>query len=266
MRARGVLLYGVAAVVGITGATLIYAPAGIAAWMVGKASNGSVAIVEPYGTFWRGGGDLVVQGARGPLRVPGFSWAVQPGRLWRGELAAAVRAQGPDINGSAELGRSVQGVALRRVLIHAPIRLLAANVPVLQPLGPSGGLTLRTDALTVDASAVTGSADVLIEHAESARYGTLGDYRIALDGMANGAALTVTTLHGPLHVEGSGEVNLAGQLRFRGRASADESERERFGPVLAFIGVPRPDGSVPLEWPLSGAGNGLRGTPVVSAN
>ena len=265
MAARPILIYAAAAIFGVGGASVAYAPASIAAWLVAKSSGGTVTIAQPSGTLWAGSGDVIVQSAQGIVRVPHFSWTLMPGRLWRGELAAAVLAEGPEISGSAEIGRTPSGLWLRNMQITAPLTLLTGSVAALQPLGASGRLTARTAAVDVSASAVSGSADVLIEHAQSARYGTLGDYRIALEGATEVAKLNVTTLHGPLHIDGNGELSLGGQLRFRGQASVDAADRERFNPILSFIGVPRPDGSVPLEWPLSGAGS-LRGAPVVSVN
>ena len=44
-----------------------------------------------------------------------------------------------------------------------------------------------------------------------------------------------------------------GALRFAGAASADAPARNRLLPALALLGRPGPDGSVPLQWPLSEA-------------
>jgi general secretion pathway protein N len=158
------------------------------------------------------------------------------------------------------VSRGVSGISLRNTQINVPVALLCRGIPVLNPFSPTGRLTVRTSAVDVKASAISGSADVLIEEAQAARLGALGDYRVALEGTAEGATLNVSTLRGPLRISGSGDVTLSGQVRFKGQASVDASERERFAPALLFIGVPRADGSVPLEWPLSGAAGARRGS------
>jgi general secretion pathway protein N len=265
MKARQVLLYGIAAVVGVAGASAIYAPASVAAWLVARGTSEEVTIGEPTGTLWTGAGNVLVRSPQGALSIPGFSWDIELGYLWRGEIAARVRADGPQIAGAAEVGRGPHSVWLRNAEVHAPLELLSGGLAALQPLGPSGRLTLRATSLGVNAPAVTGAADLLLENAQSVRYGSLGDYRVAVQGAPDGALLNVSTLKGPLHIQGNGEMSVDGALRFRGQASVDEADRARFNPVISFIGVPRPDGSVPLEWPLSGAGE-LPVAPVMSAN
>jgi len=262
---RRFLMYAAAATVGIAGATLVYAPASLAAWLVAHSTNGSVTIDQPSGTVWSGSGDLLIRIGRGTLQVPNLSWSVRPASLLIGDLAASVRADGPEVTGTADVDVTPSTIAVHSARIGAPLSAAAAGLPVVQSLGASGQLTLRTDGLSIKGPAVEGAAEVLVEKAQSARYGSLGDYRIALGGAASGATVQVTTLRGPLHISGSGDVSPAGELRFNGEMSADADARERFVPVLSFLGAPRADGSVTLEWPLSGTG-ALRGAPVVSAN
>jgi hypothetical protein len=258
-RLRHLSMYVLAGGLGIAGATVARAPASLVAWLVSSGSGGRVAIESPSGSFWAGQGDLVVQTAEGPVRVPNLSWTISAGRMWLGELAATLRAAGPEIAGSAEVMRGFHSVSFRNAQINAPMELFCRGLPGLSSLHPSGRLTIRASAIDVNPAAINGSADVLIEDAQAARFGSLGDYRVAFEGIGDGATLSVTTLRGPLHIVGNGDVTLSGQLRFRGQASVDPAQRARFAPALSFIGVPRPDGSVPLQWPLSGAMSGPSG-------
>ena len=90
VRVRHVLLYVLAAGLGVAGATVVRAPASFAAWLVSSGSGGRVAIEGASGSFWAGQGDLVVRTAEGAVRVPNLSWRISAGRIWLGEVAAAV--------------------------------------------------------------------------------------------------------------------------------------------------------------------------------
>lgn len=247
-----VLLYVLVAGLSVVVASVVYAPASLAAWLVSSGTGGRIVIDQASGSFWAGEGDLLVHTGSGALRIPNFSWTILANRIWRGELAAAIHAAGPDIAGSVEVARGLHGFSLRNTKVDAPVGLFFRGIPALDPFRPSGRLTFSAAAISLNPPAVNGSADLLIEDAQANRLGSLGDYRVALQGAQEGATLNITTLRGPLHIVGSGDLTLTGDVRFRGEASVEPSERERFAPVLSFIGIPRPDGSVPLQWPLSG--------------
>jgi general secretion pathway protein N len=64
----------------------------------------------------------------------------------------------------------------------------------------------------------------------------LGAYRIEVVGSGEQAKVTMSTLSGPLHLDGNGVWNARSGMRFTAEALADEPERARLLPLLGLLG------------------------------
>jgi len=101
--------------------------------------------------------------------------------------------------------------------------LIALGAP-LNTLLPSGTLQARWPALRLPYRAGAPAGELLtLEWADAAsalsRVQPLGHYRLALAGMADRSMhLTLSTLSGPLQMQGSGSLHPRNGLRFEGKA------------------------------------------------
>jgi hypothetical protein len=252
------LLYLSAIALGGVLAFVPRAPAALAGWLLEAASAGALKMERPSGTLWAGTADFAIRAGTQRFTIQNVSWVLEPGTLWRGELAARLSSTGPNLTGALEAGGSASDLWVRNAKLEIAAGPLLSQIPGLSLYGPTGRLVIRSTALSLRPPAVSGSAALLLEHAQSRRLGALGDYQVALEGENGGVQIRLTTLHGPLRLSGEGELTLGGQLRFHGSAIADEASRATLNPVLYYIGRPGPDGAVPLNWPLSGPAAGQR--------
>jgi len=220
---------------------LVLAPAWLGVFLVDRASGGQAVLENPTGTIWRGSSNALVLRAGGSrsLRVAGIRWSFAPARLLHGELAFAVSSTDPNITASGEfgfgLGGSTTAHAARLTMATAAIVPL---VPILDFVQPAGTLHIETDDLKIGSSRFEGQAI-----AEWRSAGTkmspvrpLGDYRINLNGAPDGMTYDVTTLNGPLRIDGKGSWSPSGVRKFAGTARADPPFQPQLVDLLRLIG------------------------------
>ena len=220
---------------------LVLAPAWLGASLVDRSSGGQAALENPSGTVWRGSSNALVLrgGGSRSLRVAGVRWSFAPMRLLHGELAFAVSSTDPNITASGEFGFGLGGTTTAH---GARLTMAAAAivplVPLLDFVQPAGTLHIETDDLRIGGNRVDGQAV-----AEWRGAGTtmspvrpLGDYRINLTGAPDGMAYDVTTLNGPLRIEGKGSWSPTGARKFAGTARADPPFQPQLVDLLRLIG------------------------------
>jgi general secretion pathway protein N len=249
------LAAGAGALLGAVVALVVYAPAAWLAGGVAWASGQRLLLADARGTLWQGSAVLVLTGGADSRDA-----AALPGRLaWRVGLAgtrlAVVARHACCLNGELQL-LVEPGIGRLKVSLPAadgvrgqwPASWLAGLGTPWNTLQLGGWLRLASPGLSVESVQgrwrLDGSAELQFDDVQS-RLSTLprlGSYRIGIagdsaggGGAAAGAAITLSTIEGPLLLSGSGRWAVGG-TRFRGEARADEGAESALNNLLNLIG------------------------------
>ncbi|MDF3839365.1 type II secretion system protein N [Cupriavidus basilensis] len=222
-----------------------------AAWIadgIASQSQRRVLLADADGSLWNGSATLALSAGAGSETatvLPGrLQWSVAFWPLLTGTLRVVVThseaMSGPVALAVTPLGWTVQAGAIRLPAsllegVGAPFNtlrpdgLMRIDWSALQgrffgragepgAAGPNGHLTLRLDQIS---SAVS-------------RLRPLGSYRAEIDWTGAEGKLELTTLAGPLHLQGSG--TLGRQARFEGTANADPDAATQLVGLLSLLG------------------------------
>ncbi len=253
------------ALLGVLFGFVLFAPAAWLAQAVADATQGRLLLADARGTLWRGSAVVVLSGGSGSAQataLPGrLSWKLRP----RGSEFELRARQDCCLAGEQRLriGVSLGGFSVRLLPAGAGAAAPVAQVPasVLTGLGApwntlqlGGLLRLASNGLAFASAqgrlSFSGSAELRVDGLSSraSSLDTLGDYRVAIDGQpqaAGSAALTLSTLRGPLQLSGSGQWGSLGGVggsggatvfRFRGEARADAGAEGTLNNLLNVIG------------------------------
>jgi general secretion pathway protein N len=236
------------ALLGLSLAVLLWAPARWLAWGVDQASQGQVRWLDARGTVWQGSAQMALHGGAGSRdaqALPGrLHWHIRPGLtgLRVGLRADCCMAQ----EATAELhaGLSSQQLRISDHVAQWPAALLTGLGAPWNTLQAEGTLQWRTDQLQLNWAAgrlqIQGQAELQAQ-AMSSRLSTLkpmGSYRIHLRGTPAGTAtpeVQLTTLQGPLLITGQGQW-VGQRLRFTGEASAESGSEAALSNLLNIMG------------------------------
>ena len=243
------LLWGVVAMFAVLGTVLAELPASWLTRQLAQASAGRVLLGDPQGTLWQGSASLILTaGGDTRLALPGrLAWSVAVWPLFMGGLqvtlchrqafdqpiVATARHSGWTLaSGAMNLPPSLlDGLGTPFNTLHLDGRLRASWSTLsghYQGSGwPQGTVTIQLDDI---ASGLTPLRP-------------LGSYRVALrlpGAEGSDIPLTLTTLRGPLTLEGVGRLGEHGY--FQGHASATADTASSLIGLLHLLGPPEGTG------------------------
>lgn len=236
------------ALLGLSLALLVWAPARWLAWGVAQASQGQVQWLNPRGTVWQGSAQLLLSGGAGsrqPQALPGrLHWTLSPTwtglRLgWRADCCMTEAA-----SVQAALGWNTLHLQASDHRSNWPAALLTGLGAPWNTLQADGQLQLRTEALQLHWAQGRLQMQGLLElnlQGMSSRLSPvkpMGSYRVALTGTPEGTptpGLDLSTLQGPLLLSGQGQW-VGQRLRFTGEARAAEGHEAAFDNLLNILG------------------------------
>jgi general secretion pathway protein N len=187
--------------------------------MLATPASWPLAVVDASGSIWRGTALVALghAGARATLPDP-LTWRL----TW--DKGPRVQVSHPWLGCQMTLRPGMSSLGLAPCSIRLPATTLAALGAPFNTLLPSGTLQARWPALRLPyrADSPTGEL-VTLEWTQAAsalsRVQPLGHYRLALAGTADRTmSLTLSTLSGPLQMQGSGSLHPRNGLRFKGKA------------------------------------------------
>ena len=254
----------VAALSGALVVVIVLAPASLLSPLARTASDGRLALEDASGTVWDGAADIVLRAGAAPgaasaapdpaqigARLPGrLQWHIGAWRLLTGvldlRLSDAALLEQP-------LALHLDGIAAASI---APDRL-SLPAAALQALGapwntiqPGGQLQLQWDTLHLQAGALRGNWQLDWIDAASALSPIVpfGHYRLAADGLYDGATLQLQTLAGPLEMLGNGTIGNGRHLRFQGSArvqtGTDAAIATQLSGLISLLGRREGDGAL----------------------
>lgn len=215
-------------------------------------TDGRLSLGDAVGTVWRGSALLGVPATQGDARsslvalLPGrFHWQLSPAILL-GRVALRidnrdVLSQPVELRGSSTLWQlSPSALAL-------PADRLAVLGAPLNTLQPSGRMRLSWGSLALSraANGIAVHGRMRLEMTEIASalspVKPLGAYQLEVDWRGLRAQLRLSTVSGPLHLQGDGWL-VNGRLQFSGQAWAQEGQESQLAILLNLLGQQRQAG------------------------
>jgi len=221
-----------------------------ATWLADWVSQSSrLRLVYANGTVWNGTAMLALSDGKQARIVPDrVSWQVQWRALFAGRITVEIRHAAVD--GPLRLSYDRNGFYLDPGSALLPAGLLSVAGAPFNTISPGGTLLLRWDTLRAAGNGFDGEISMDWRAAQSALspVSPLGDYRVIARANGGQGDVTLTTLSGPLLLEGTGKIT-EGKLRFSGTADAEPHMRASLNGLIGVLG-PRSGQKVLLRWEL----------------
>ncbi|MCY1205930.1 Type II secretion system (T2SS), protein N [compost metagenome] len=216
-----------------------------AAWIAARVATqtqGRVLLADASGSLWHGSATLALSAGVGSQTA-----TVLPGRLqWTlafwpllGGSARLVVSHSEAMAAPVAITVTPGGWSAQAGAIRLPAALLEGIGAPFNTLRPDG--LMRVDWSTLQGrfsgQGMRGHMTLRIEQVSSAvsRLRPLGSYRAELDWTGEGGGkLQLSTIAGPLHLEGSGTLGL--QARFEGTAHAEPEAATQLTSLLSLLG------------------------------
>jgi hypothetical protein len=224
---------------------LAWAPASLLAWALPRVTQQVVWLDQAEGSVWRGNAGVRVQPAAGSeVQLGRANWQFRPLDLFAGRLGYQLELGGAGIDAVATLRARGQGGALQDVRVELPASMLGQFSPDLALLQPAGRVVLQAGNLALRRDKVEGQATLRWLDAVSGRMDQpLVNYRADLEGTDQGLAIMLSTEGGALVLQGAGQWNPRGGLKFFGTARSAPDSRTEMEGLLSLIGPAQADGS-----------------------
>ena len=236
----------VAALLAALATLLAVPPAGWADRAVSQATAGRLRLAQAEGTLWNGRARVVLTdpaaavGPGAPLQgvvLPGtLSWRLSALPLLIGMLDASVQLEG--MREPMRLAGSFNEIRGGSGNIVLPSVRLDQLGPPWNTVKPDGALSVAWEPFTLRQGVFDGKATIELRNVSSALSAVrpLGTYRIEVTGAGGKGTVTMSTLVGPLRLDGNGTFSGTQGLRFTGAATADAAQRAQLAPLLGLVG------------------------------
>ncbi|MFZ9406043.1 MAG: type II secretion system protein N [Burkholderiaceae bacterium] len=226
-----------------------------------KVTQKRVRLAQAQGTVWNGSARLVLADVRDArqalsdlggrieqtgrsgsalagLAIPGeFSWVLRPAALLAGRIELDLRHSSQTLPSRISAGFS--GFTLTRGAISLPSVALERLGSPWNTLRPTASVSLTWDDWQIDPGGRAQGRLVLELSGVSAAVSPvrpLGAYRGELISSGEQARVNLSTLSGPLHLEGKGLWTNRTGLNLSAQAWADPQFRDRLEPMLSLMG------------------------------
>lgn len=252
------------AVLGLSAALvtlIVQAPAGWLDWALSQASQGRLRLAQAHGTVWHGQARIVLVDVRDArfalselggrsdqvperratlagLPIPGdFSWDFQPRSLLAGRIELDLRHSSQ--TQSSRISASLAGFAISKGAMNLPALALERLGSPWNSLRPTASVSLVWDEWQLDTQG-RGRGRLVMELSDVssalAPIRPLGTFRGELVSAGEQAQLNLSTLAGPLRLEGNGRWSVRSGLRLEARAWSDPEASDRLQPLLSLMG------------------------------
>lgn len=237
------LLWGLAAMVAVVLSLLVSFPATWLAPVVEHQTKGRFTLSDAQGTVWSGSARFTGVSSVGEppmFTLPGrFVWTLSPSLLL-GEVDASI-TNTQLLERSLTVSGDWYNWHLGQFTLSLPASQLVALGAPLNTLKPTGQMRVSTHSLSVLAQPegwqIRGAMQLQLNDIASvlSPVKPLGTYRMEFDWQGMGAQLTLSTLSGPLQLQGNGAIK-NGHLQFSGQAWALPEHEPQLANLLNLLG------------------------------
>lgn len=234
--------------VALIAALIVLAPATLIDARLRQASDGRLRLAEVEGSVWSGAGWIEIRDADHRVGIARHvEWRVRPAALLRGQLVAEVvldQAAQP-----FPVTLSLARFHIRDAALSVPAAALGLGVPTLAPLRLTGDLLLDISHFSLERGRLDGEATLRWHAAGSAltRLSPLGDYEMRVKAVGGEVNAVLSTLEGPLQLDGKGSWSPGEAPRFLATARVPAQHQEQLTPLLRLIAIQRGEGSFELS-------------------
>lgn len=243
---RRLVIWFVAGIVSAAFTVLAFFPA---AWLVGMLemqTAGHLTLGDAQGTLWRGSAFIGATSGSGdpvtPLLPGRFSWQLSP-MVLLGSVAANLENVAALSQPISVTGNWHQWQVSPGSIVLPAERLTALGAP-LNTIQPSGQMRLSWQLLELAQQngkfEMVGAINLEMNDLASrlSPIKPLGSYDLAFDWRGTQAAVTLSSVKGPMLLNGSGKFS-NGRLQFSGTAQAEAGHEEKLANFLNLLGQRR---------------------------
>lgn len=230
LAASGVAVY-VVALVALAPATLVDA------WLRDTGA-GTLRLAEARGRLWSGAGWIEVRDAHGRAGIARrIAWRALPASLLRGRLVAEVELEQSER--PFQVAISMSRVQVGPARIRLPAAALSLGMPRLAPLRLTGEVEIEITRLSLARDRMDVAATLQWRGAGTALtpVAPLGDYAVRFTADGSDLHAVLSTLEGPLQLDGQGTWSQTGAPRFVATARVPADRQEQLSPLLRLIAV-----------------------------
>jgi general secretion pathway protein N len=239
---------GFVAIVAYLAWLVAMAPATLLDTVAERSTGGRVRLAEAHDSLWSGTGQLEIRDANG-LRGIGrnLSWRFQPLFLLRGRLGFQFNVAESAKAFAASI--SPFGAEIADADFVLPAAALGLAVPSVALIEPTGELLVHIPRLVIADKETSGKVEVRWQSAGSslAPVSPLGDYELRMESESGGFVASLSTLKGPLHLNGKGSLRGEGPLALTVNAWVEPQWQAQLVPFLRLIAVEREPGQFELR-------------------
>jgi general secretion pathway protein N len=230
--------------------TLSLASASWLDWAALQASEGRLRITDTNGTIWNGSGRLVFADPHaeqdpkthlpnltsGVALPPSLSWRIEAWPLLLGRVQSEVRIEG--VAAPVQFAGTFSSLRGSGGSLELPTVTLDRLGSPWNTVQPRGKLSVRWEPFVVERGSFSGNAEMELASVSSALSPVkpLGHYKIRVTAQGKSADIQMSTVSGPLMLEGKGQWTGRTGLRFLATAQSAAEENLRLQPLLGLIG------------------------------
>ena len=229
-------------------ALVVLAPATLIDARLQHASDGRLRLAEASGSLWSGAGWIEIRDADGRAGVArSLAWRVLPESLLRGRLVAEV-----ELDQAARPFRvslSLSRIEIANAGISLPATALGLGMPKIAPFRLTGDVLVNIPHLSFERDRIDGDATLQWRAAGSALtpISPLGEYEVRFKAAGPELHAALSTLEGPLQLEGKGTWSNGAAPRFAATARVPAQQQEQLAPLFRLIAVERGAGTFELQ-------------------
>lgn len=210
--------------------------------------KGTLRLAEARGSLWSGAGWIEVRDTHGRAGIARrLAWRVLPESLLRGRLVAEVELDQAARPFPVTISLSRMQIGAAR--IRLPAAALGLGMPRLAPLRLTGDVTVDISHLSLEPGSIEGAATLQWRAAGSALtpISPLGDYEVRFTGTGPAMHAVLSTLEGPLQLEGKGTWSGSAAPRFLATARVPAQHQDQLAPLLRLIAIEGVPGTFVLD-------------------
>lgn len=245
MRRAALLLFAVAV---FAAALVALAPATLLDAALQQAAAGRLRLAGAQGTLWKGTGWVEIRDAQGRGGIARrLAWRVRPASLVRARLAVDLEL---DEDGKPfPLVLSPGRIELARASAYVPAAALGLALPQLAALGLSGEVLVEVAGLALERGRMQGEATLKWRAAGSALVpvSPLGEYEVRVKAAGPGLQAVLSTLEGPLRLEGQGTWSQGAAPKYLAVARVSPPHDAALVPLLRLVAIEREPGRFELS-------------------
>lgn len=251
-RIRAALPWVLLGTVSVVVTLLVMLPAAWIAPQFAKTTGGHVNMVDPQGSLWKGSAMLMLAAGADPAGatlLPGrIEWTTAFWPLFTGHVRMTMRESDamPD---PVNVDATLRAATLTSGTIKVPASLLTGLGAPFNTLDLDGRVELSwTDWRTFGREAF-GQLTVTLSDMSSrvSQVKPLGSYRVQMQAQGPNATFDLSTLKGPLLLNGHG-MSQGGSMSFQGTASSTPEAHDNLAGLLNLLGRPSGPNTIALTF------------------